>query len=104
MTHANYSSNVFARRSRPAIELVFRLLEPRGSVGYRGAGPDAVSRFCDELAKAGGQAYRVPDRDAAAMRVLELVKARSARRILIGGGKLLDQLNLAHHSRSLRPR
>ncbi len=93
------SRELFLQRVRQAVAAGNRAgvpaaLEPRGSVEYRGAGPDAVSRFCDELAKAGGQAYLVPDRDAAAMRVLELVKARSARRILIGGGKLLDQLNL----------
>ena len=31
-------------------------LEPRGTMGYQGAGPDPATRFRDEFTAAGGQA------------------------------------------------
>jgi L-lactate utilization protein LutC len=70
-------------------------LEPRGDVGYQGAGPDPVARFRDEFTAAGGQAHVVPDREAAVATVLSLIQARGARRILIGRGPFLDTLKLA---------
>lgn len=69
-------------------------LEPRGDVGYQGAGPDPVARFRDELAAAGGKAHVVPDRPAAVAKVLELVEAKAARRVLLGRGAVIDALNL----------
>jgi L-lactate utilization protein LutC len=69
-------------------------LEPRGAVGYQGAGPDPVARFRDELTAAGGQAHIVPDRQAAVANVLSLVQAHHARRVLVGRGAFLDTLNL----------
>jgi L-lactate utilization protein LutC len=69
-------------------------LEPRGNVGYQGAGPDAVARFRDELTAAGGHAHLVPHAEAAVARVLHLVREKAARRVLLGGGTFLDSLRL----------
>jgi L-lactate dehydrogenase complex protein LldG len=69
-------------------------LQPRGSAGYQGAGPDAVERFRAEVIAAGGQAHLVPDAAAAARRVLELVQGTGGRRILVGRGSVLDSLAL----------
>jgi L-lactate utilization protein LutC len=69
-------------------------LEPRGAVGYQGAGPDAVARFRDEFAAAGGQTCVVPDRRAAAAAVLALLQQRGARRVLLGRGRCVDTLGL----------
>jgi L-lactate dehydrogenase complex protein LldG len=70
-------------------------LEPRGRIGYQGAGPDPVARFRDELTAAGGHAHVVADREAAAAKVVELVEAKAARRVLLGRGAFLDTLGLA---------
>jgi L-lactate utilization protein LutC len=75
-------------------------LEPRGDIGYQGAGPDPVARFRDELAAAGGKAHVVPDRAAAVAKVLELVQTKAARRVLLGQGAMLDALNLGDVLRS----
>jgi len=66
----------------------------RGGTGYQGAGVDPVKRFCDELVAAGGHAHVVANANAAAARVLELVQAKSARRVLVGRGQVLDTLLL----------
>jgi L-lactate utilization protein LutC len=75
----------------------------RGAIGYQGAGADPVRRFCDELTAAGGKPYVVSDVAAAAARVLELVEATAARRVLLGRGPVLDALQLAGrlHERGL---
>jgi L-lactate utilization protein LutC len=70
-------------------------VEARGNVGYQGGGPDAVARFCTELAGAGGHAHLVADHHAAAEKVLELIAASGGRRILLGQGDVLDALGLA---------
>ncbi len=70
-------------------------LEPRGQVGYQGAGPDPVARFRDEFLAAGGLFHPVAGSEAAALEVLELIRARSARRVLLGRGEFLDPLGLA---------
>jgi L-lactate utilization protein LutC len=70
-------------------------LPARGSAGYQGAGPDPAARFVQELTAAGGVAYRAADREAAAVKIVELVQARSARRVLLGRGRMLDALPLA---------
>jgi L-lactate dehydrogenase complex protein LldG len=69
-------------------------LPERGQVGYQGAGDDPVARFCREFAAAGGQTHVVADGPAAVARVLELVAARSAARVLLGTGPFLDTLDL----------
>jgi L-lactate utilization protein LutC len=70
-------------------------LPARGALGYQGAGPDPAARFVQELTAAGGVAHLVPDRTAAAAKVVELVQARGARRVLLGRGRVLDSLPLA---------
>ncbi len=71
----------------------------RGTVGYQGAGPDPAARFCTELAAAGGHAHRAADADDAARQVLALVEHHGARRVLLGGGPVLDRLALADRLR-----
>jgi L-lactate dehydrogenase complex protein LldG len=66
----------------------------RGNLGYQGAGGDPVARFCEQLTAAGGVAHRVSDSEAAASRVVELVKDRSARKALVGWGPVVDALRL----------
>ncbi len=70
-------------------------LEPRGSVGYQGAGPDPVACFGTALTAAGGHFCLVADREAAAARVLELVRAKGSHRALLGRAPLLGSLRLA---------
>src|SRR5262245_18155791 len=65
----------------------------RGRVGYQGAGPDPVGRFCREWQAAGGVAHVVPDADAAARKVLELLPTAGGR-VLLGEGPVLDRLAL----------
>lgn len=74
-------------------------LEARGDIGYQGAGPDPVARFGNELTAAGGQFSLVADQEAAAERVLELVRQKAGRRILLGREPLLDSLGLAERLR-----
>jgi L-lactate utilization protein LutC len=69
-------------------------LPPRGTVGYQGAGPDPVARFVREFAAAGGHALVVPDRQAARSAVLDIVRARAPRSVLVGRCPLLDGLDL----------
>src|SRR5262249_26890611 len=58
----------------------------RNGVGYQGAGGDPVERFCQELAAADGTAHPAADAKDAVDIVLSLVKAKGARRVLLGGG------------------
>jgi L-lactate dehydrogenase complex protein LldG len=76
-------------------------LPGRGSVGYQGAGADLAQRFCEQLTAAGGKPYLAADADAAAKKVLDLIQARSACRILLGGGAVLDTLRLGERLASL---
>jgi L-lactate utilization protein LutC len=69
-------------------------LPERGNVGYQGGSDDPVARFCTELIAAGGFPHVVPDRIAAASVVMDLVKAKAARRVLLGRGRVLDGLLL----------
>lgn len=99
------SRDAFLQRVRRAVEAGNRAghttpLQPRGAVGYQGAGTDPAARFCTEFAAAGGQAHRVADAKAAVTRVLELVRGKSARRVALGGGGLLDTLDLRAHLRT----
>jgi L-lactate dehydrogenase complex protein LldG len=70
-------------------------LPERGSVGYQGAGVDPVARFCQELRGAGGRPYVAADKEAAWQVVRGVIAAKGARRILVGRGGLLAQLDLA---------
>lgn len=72
-------------------------LPSRGHVGYQGAGADPLSRFCRELAAAGGQAHVVAEPAAALARTLELV---AGRRTLYCGGPVVEPLKLPEHLRA----
>src|SRR5581483_3399674 len=92
--------DAFLQRVREAVRAGNRAgdsapVAPRGGVGYQGGGADLAARFRDELTAAGGQAHPAPNREAAVAVVLELVRARSARRVLLGRGPFLDTLSLA---------
>lgn len=95
----------FLQRVRQAVEEGNRAgsaapLEPRGNVGYQGAGPDPVARFRDELTAAGGQFHLAANRESAVEQVLELIRSKSARSVLVGRGPVLDLLNLAERLRA----
>src|SRR5262245_56061502 len=75
-------------------------LPERGSVGYQGAGADPVTRFQEEFAAAGGRTHLVGDRTGAVAMILDLVRARSARRVLIGGGDVLAALRIVEPLRA----
>jgi L-lactate dehydrogenase complex protein LldG len=75
-------------------------LEPRGGLGYQGAGADPVACFAAALRAAGGQCHIVAGPREAAARVLELVEQADPRRVLLGRGELLRRLDLAGLLRS----
>src|SRR5262249_1041855 len=92
-------SDAFLERLRRAVAAGNRAgsatrLPARGDVGYQGAGPDPVARFCQELEAAGGKAYVVPDRAAAVAAVVRIVREKAASRILLGRGSFLGSLSL----------
>jgi L-lactate utilization protein LutC len=102
----NASREAFLERVRRAVEAGNRAGSAtappaRGAIGYQGAGPDPAARFCTELAAHGGQAYRVPDSETAAARVLELIQSKGARRIVLGRGKVLARMQLAERLRAV---
>jgi L-lactate utilization protein LutC len=72
-----------------------RPLPERGSVGYQGAGRDAVRRFCDELTAAGGVAHLASTRDTACGVALDLLSSRGARRAVLSQCEILDRLGIA---------
>lgn len=72
----------------------------RGQVGYQGAGADLLGRFRAEFVAAGGQLHLVSDSSGAAAIILDLVRSRSIRRVLMGHGEVLDTLPLIESLRS----
>jgi L-lactate dehydrogenase complex protein LldG len=70
-------------------------LPERGNLGYQGAGPGPVARFRQEWEAAGGRLHVVADAPAASAAVLEILGAVSARRVLLGGGAVLETLSLS---------
>jgi len=98
--------DAFLLRIRRAVEVGNRAghappLPARGEVGYQGAGLDPVAHFREQFSAAGGQAHLVADADAAAGRVVELVRAKAARRVLLGRGRVLDILSLPERLQAL---
>jgi L-lactate utilization protein LutC len=97
--------DAFLQRVRQAVAAGNRAgdalpLPERDSVGYQGAGPDPVVRFCQELTAAGGHPHLAADAEDAVRQVLALVQACSARRVLLGRGAFLDTLPLADRLRA----
>jgi L-lactate dehydrogenase complex protein LldG len=72
-------------------------IQPRGRIGYQGAGPDPVARFCAECLAAGGQPHLVPDEDAVRDKIRELVRTCGCRTILLGKGGFLDRVIVPAH-------
>jgi L-lactate utilization protein LutC len=99
------SREAFLERVRQAVQAGQRagtaVLEPRGTTGYQGAGQDPVARFCAECAAAGGVVHVVADRPAAVAKVVELVRAKAARKALLGRGRFIDSLPVADRLRVL---
>src|SRR5262245_61364267 len=77
-----------------------RALPERGAVGYQGAGGDPVARFREAFAAAGGCTHVVADRAAAVAVLLDLVRGRSVRRLLLGGGEVLAALSVTEPLRA----
>jgi L-lactate dehydrogenase complex protein LldG len=95
----NPSREAFLQRVRQAVAAGNRAGMPaaipaRGQVGYQGAGADVVAQFCSEFTAAGGTPHTVSNAQDAAVKVLELVRSRAARQVLLGRGPVLDQLEL----------
>jgi L-lactate utilization protein LutC len=76
-------------------------IESRGAIGYQGSGADPVSTFVTQLEAVGGTAHVVQSPDAAVQAVGQLVKAKNARRILLGDSPLLNRLALRQYLVSL---
>lgn len=76
-------------------------LPERGRIGYQGAGGDPLSCFRDRFAAAGGQTHLVADDAAAVAVILEVARARSVQRVLIGGGAVLSALHVAELLRQI---
>jgi len=70
-------------------------IPPRGRIGYQGAGSDAVGRFREELTAAGGHFHAAENAADAGEIVSRLVTERSAKRVLLGRGRVIDQLNVS---------
>ena len=80
-----------AHESRPGASSP---LPERGTLGYQGAGPDAVAKFRDEFTAAGGHFHLVRDVAAAHQQIDEILHAHAARKILVGHGSVLEPLEL----------
>jgi L-lactate dehydrogenase complex protein LldG len=64
----------------------------RGQTGYQGAGADPLVGFGAAFTAAGGQLHVVADAAAAVAAIVDLVRSRSIRRVLLGHGEVLDAL------------
>ncbi|MCI0683503.1 MAG: lactate utilization protein [Gemmataceae bacterium] len=73
-------------------------LPERGRIGYQGAA-DAVERFCSELTAAGGHPFVTPDRDAAVQRIRDIMQRHQARKIALGCGGVIEDLDVANRLR-----
>jgi L-lactate dehydrogenase complex protein LldG len=94
------SREAFLQRVRQAVTEGNRAgtalpLPERGSVGYQGAAPDPVQRFCTELAAAGGLAHVVADPDSAVAQILHIVETTRSRKVLLSKDRLVENLGLA---------
>jgi L-lactate utilization protein LutC len=90
----------FLRRVRQAVSAGNRpgagfQVESRGRTGYQGAGDDPVRRFREEFTALGGSFHLVADIESCVTKVVELIKAKSPRQVLLGKGPVIDLLGLA---------
>src|SRR5262245_12906155 len=70
-------------------------LPDRGRIGYQGAGPDLIERFCAELTAVGGHPFVAKDRDTAYQRIFEILRLHEAKKIAVGNGGVIEELDLA---------
>ena len=70
-------------------------LPERGMVGYQGAGPDPVQRFCQELRNAGGFPHLAENDDQACRIIRDIVGTKEVRKIVTGVGGMVESLGLA---------
>jgi L-lactate utilization protein LutC len=66
----------------------------RGGVGYQGAGPDPIQRFCTEFATAGGHTHVAKQRDAALAKILEVIRNKNVRKVVLSRCTLLERLEV----------
>ncbi len=64
--------------------------------GFRESDTDLVGRFRDRFTTVGGIFHLMLDAEACFQEILRLVATKSAKRLLLGSGKLIDQLDLAN--------
>ena len=93
------SRDAFLERVRKAVTAgnragIVHALPERNGVGYQGAGPDPLARFQNEWTQAGGQFHLLKSAGAACDKILELIQAHDARRILLGNDPVLGPLDL----------
>ena len=69
-------------------------IDPRGRAGYQGAGSDPMQRFREEFTALGGRFHLVADNEACVAKVVELVKGKSPRRVLLGKGAAVEPVLL----------
>jgi L-lactate utilization protein LutC len=93
----------FLERVRQAVHhgprTAVRTVPPRAQLGYQGAGPDPVGRFCQELASAGGQAHRVGSAEEAWRVVEEIARRCQAKNVTLGQGGLVERLEIPRRLR-----
>jgi L-lactate dehydrogenase complex protein LldG len=75
-------------------------LPERGGVGYQGAGPDLVARFCAELTAAGGRPHVAAGPDAAWQVIADIIQMHGCRNVLVGCGGLVQRLDVAGRLRT----
>lgn len=76
-------------------------IPPRGQIGYQGAGNDLMRTFRTAFTAAGGQLHVVADAADAVGVALDLVRARSIRRVLLGRGEVLEALPIVEALRTV---
>jgi L-lactate dehydrogenase complex protein LldG len=76
------------------------LIPERGQIGYQGAGTDLLLGFSGAFTAAGGQLHIVADAAAAVAAILDLVRSRSIRRVLLGHGEVVDALPIVEPLRA----
>jgi L-lactate dehydrogenase complex protein LldG len=69
-------------------------IESRGRAGYQETGPDPVQRFREEFAALGGRFHLVADNESCVTKVVELIKEKSPKRVLLGKGAVIDPLGM----------
>ena len=96
------SREEFLRRVREAVKAGNRpgaaaRIEPRGRTRDQGAGSDPMQRFREQFTGVGGIFHLVASGDSCVQKVMELIQSEAVHRVLLGGGKLIGQLNLLSH-------